>query len=340
MNFLLGKWDDYWSIGNNYYLYFNNDGKIEFLPVDYDMAFGDGFALFDTANVGLYEWGNRNRDLIRLLNPAVPEEWLNENADLDYPLVEKVFEIAEYRQRYESYIEEFINPANGLFLYSEFEKKFNLVYPVYKPYLDNEMNEGTRMYINDRVKRYYYDKTLSVIDQLGLNEADYEIPPFGDLPVGMPAPRIRITEIDKVVPAKEEWVERPANGHFYTLTEFMTWELAESQAMAWGGHLVTVNDRVEELWLRSQFGTDEPFWLGITDAAREGRWVWISGEDVTYTNWARGEPNNYGGNEDAAVINWEYSGRPLDDWIDISENANFVGIVESTTEPDFGATVR
>ncbi|MEE8353379.1 MAG: CotH kinase family protein [Dehalococcoidales bacterium] len=188
MNFLIGKWDDYWSIGNNYYLYFNNDGKIEFFSVDYDMAFGDGWALFDTANVGIYDWGNRNRRLLEVLAPQIPEETLDEWADYDYPLVDKLFEIAEYRQLYEAYLEEFINPANGLFLYSEFEKKFNQMYPVYLPYLDNEMGEGTEMYINDRVKRYYYDKTRSVISQLGLNEADYEIPPFEDLPIGMPAP--------------------------------------------------------------------------------------------------------------------------------------------------------
>lgn len=336
MNFLLGKWDDYWSIGNNYYLYFKNDGKIEFLPVDYDMAFGDGFALFDTAKVGLYEWGNRNRDLLRLLSPQLSEEWLQENADLDYPLVERVFEIAEYRQRYESYLEEFINPANGLFLYSEFEKKLNLVYPVYLAYLDNDTGEGTEMYINDRVKRYYYDKTRSVISQLGLKEDDYEIPPFGDLPVGMPTPPMPVTEIDYEVPAESEWERNPENGHYYTLTGLMDWTLAEAQAVAWGGHLVTVNDREEEAWLRLLFGAEESFWLGINDLDTEGNWEWVSGESTTYANWLWGQPDDYNGVEDAAVMNWVSNGR----WNDVTENARYQGIVEVTTEPEYRSTVR
>ena len=79
-----------------------------------------------------------------------PGEW----ASWNYPLVERMFEIREYREWYESYLREFITLANGLFLYGEFEKEFDLTYPVYLPYLDNETGEETEMYINDRVKRY------------------------------------------------------------------------------------------------------------------------------------------------------------------------------------------
>ena len=167
MNFLIGKWDDYWAIGNNYYLYFNNDGKIELYSVDYDMAFGDGFALFDTANVGIYDWGNRNLDLLKVIAPNLPPA-VAEFASFDCPLAEKILDIPEYREAYEFYLREFITPANRLFLFSEFEREFNQAYAAYAPYLDNDMSQGTEMYINDRVRRYYHDKTLSVIEQLGL----------------------------------------------------------------------------------------------------------------------------------------------------------------------------
>jgi hypothetical protein len=35
------------------------------------------------------------------------------------------------------------------------------------------------------------------------------------------------------------------------------------------------------------------FWIGLSDIAREGRWVWMtSGKSAEYTNWRAGEPNN------------------------------------------------
>ncbi|KAK7491800.1 hypothetical protein BaRGS_00016935 [Batillaria attramentaria] len=47
-------------------------------------------------------------------------------------------------------------------------------------------------------------------------------------------------------------------------------------------------------------------WLGITDVAQEGKWVYVSdGSEVVFTDWDAGEPNN-GGNfgEDCANLQW------------------------------------
>jgi len=101
------------------------------------------------------------------------------------------------------------------------------------------------------------------------------------------------------------------NGHYYELTSGTgTWGWCEAEAVSKGGHLVTINDSTEEAWLQSTFGT-RYLWIGFTDQASEGTWVWISGEPVTYTNWNGGEPNN-AGNEDHAVMNW--SGIKWNDW--------------------------
>jgi len=33
-------------------------------------------------------------------------------------------------------------------------------------------------------------------------------------------------------------------------------------------------------------------WIGLTDEANEGTWVWEDGSPATFTRWASGEPNN------------------------------------------------
>jgi len=46
-------------------------------------------------------------------------------------------------------------------------------------------------------------------------------------------------------------------------------------------------------------------WIGGTDAASEGAWVWSpSNTSLSYTNWYPGEPNNIYSGEDCLVGNW------------------------------------
>ena len=92
------------------------------------------------------------------------------------------------------------------------------------------------------------------------------------------------------------------NGHTYLLSQAGTWEEAQLQAKRLGGNLVTLNDAAEEAWIRDTFSSSERLWTGLSDVVREGEWQWVSGEAVTYTNWAPGEPNN-AGEQDFSVIN-------------------------------------
>lgn len=121
-----------------------------------------------------------------------------------------------------------------------------------------------------------------------------------------------LRNIQKVV------IKNPSNGHYYKLTTPMDWIQIESQAVEWGGHLVTINDRREELWLKKKFGKREYFWIGFNDIIVEGNWEWASGETVTYTNWWQGEPNNLSGDrkpENVAIMNWCGSEQTGDEWI-------------------------
>ncbi len=150
------------------------------------------------------------------------------------------------------------------------------------------------------------------------------------------AETIIIMNGDYIITAEFEmigWVRNPANGHYYKLTEETTWPNAEAQAEAWDGHLVTINDEAEELWLRSTFGVSESFWIGVNDIAIEGAWVWVSGEPVTWTNWNEGEPNDHLGIEDVALMNAGPWSETLYGWNDVPSTGLYPGIVEVPEKP-------
>lgn len=96
----------------------------------------------------------------------------------------------------------------------------------------------------------------------------------------------------------------PINGWRYLISAPQTWAAAEAQAVSMGGHLATIRSAAENQWLLSFLltnSTAQRTWIGFTDAASEGSFVWTGGSSVVYTNWYSGEPNN-NGNEDVAEM--------------------------------------
>ncbi|WP_411875420.1 C-type lectin domain-containing protein [Vulcanococcus limneticus] len=84
----------------------------------------------------------------------------------------------------------------------------------------------------------------------------------------------------------------------YTIVPGPSWLNAEAQSQLLGavgteiaGHLVTINSQEENDFIYANFQNNYQ-WIGFTDQAVEGDWVWSSGQLVTYTNWNAGEPNN------------------------------------------------
>jgi len=117
------------------------------------------------------------------------------------------------------------------------------------------------------------------------------------------------------------WTRNPANGHFYRLTDSMTWTDAEAAAVSLGGHLVTINDAQENAWVASVFIWYDYCWIGLSDAAEEGTWQWVSGQTPAYTNWDSGQPDN----------NWEEDYAEMwggGMWNDLSGDAQLLGLVE------------
>ena len=121
------------------------------------------------------------------------------------------------------------------------------------------------------------------------------------------------------------------NGNTYRLTNRLTWEQAQAEALNAGGNLVTINSLQEQQWLVTTFGGTEQLWIGLTDKVTEGQFQWASGETFTYTNWFTGQPDNGGPppGEDYVVMNFGAAGQ----WNDYPNNnqTTFRGIIEITS---------
>ncbi|KAJ8008243.1 hypothetical protein DPEC_G00102780 [Dallia pectoralis] len=51
-------------------------------------------------------------------------------------------------------------------------------------------------------------------------------------------------------------------------------------------NLVSISSKAHMDWLWD-FGGRKPFWIGLNDRESRGRWEWVDGEPVTYTNWRK-----------------------------------------------------
>ncbi|XP_071786543.1 macrophage mannose receptor 1-like [Asterias amurensis] len=66
------------------------------------------------------------------------------------------------------------------------------------------------------------------------------------------------------------------------------------------GHLASVTNQQEQNFIKDVGGSE--FWIGFTDQQSEGLFTWTDGTSSMFTSWAEGEPNNWGGNQNCALL--------------------------------------
>ncbi len=88
------------------------------------------------------------------------------------------------------------------------------------------------------------------------------------------------------------WIINPANGHAYKWIDCEDRADAQAQAAVEEAHLVTITSEAEQIWLEAVFGHG-PYWIGLTDVAKEGEWQWETGEPVIYTNWKEDDEDDW-----------------------------------------------
>lgn len=108
---------------------------------------------------------------------------------------------------------------------------------------------------------------------------------------------------------------REFNGHYYMVFDkSVTWPEARRRCRRMGGYLACVTSKQENAFLK-RFAKGV-VWLGATDEHEEGVWRWITGEESTFTDWQKGQPDNAGEGEDWLTLNSGRGRRDEGSWGD------------------------
>lgn len=110
-------------------------------------------------------------------------------------------------------------------------------------------------------------------------------------------------------------------GRIYAIfTENLSWFDAVERAREMGGHLVTITSAEEETFVESFMKSKSFNSVAHIGAFSDGtNWRWVTGEEFDYHNFRSGQPDNYGGSEFFAYINFNELGK----WNDAANNNHY-----------------
>lgn len=94
---------------------------------------------------------------------------------------------------------------------------------------------------------------------------------------------------------------------YFLNPQYLSGSAAQTFAQNYGANLISIQSATENACIlndlnRLGYGSGDVIWIGFNDEAVEGQFVWYDQSPVVYTNWATGEPNNSGNNENCVQI--------------------------------------
>ena len=107
--------------------------------------------------------------------------------------------------------------------------------------------------------------------------------------------RLSGTSLECIEDCPPEWTINLETLHCYKMFHTpKNYSAAEGDCVKSSGHLTTASDDDEQAFVTSLKGDSERIWLGLSDSMVEGKFRWASGAILLYSNWNKGEPNDYG----------------------------------------------
>lgn len=83
------------------------------------------------------------------------------------------------------------------------------------------------------------------------------------------------------------------NSHMYKVyRQKLSWNEAKEKCEKLGGHLATITSSDEQSFIEQLCRNKGELWIGLR-RVNDNSFAWVTGEQVSFTNWGGGEPNNY-----------------------------------------------
>ncbi|CAI5691460.1 C-type lectin domain family 4 member M isoform X1 [Oreochromis niloticus] len=158
---------------------------------------------------------------------------------------------------------------------------------------------------------------------------------YNTIPPTTPQPP-DITTDDPCYKCEDGWKQHGGKCYFFS-TSKSSWNESRDECRAKGEGLVKIDSKEEQSFLRIAIqqkikSYDDLFWIGLTDSAVEGRWLWVDGSPLneSLTFWFSHEPDDLTGEdpdgEDCASMGPMY-------WFDISCKVTHRSICEKLAVP-------
>ncbi|XP_039461104.1 C-type lectin domain family 5 member A-like [Oreochromis aureus] len=126
---------------------------------------------------------------------------------------------------------------------------------------------------------------------------------YSTIPPTTPQP-LDITTDDPCYKCEDGWKQHGGKCYFFS-TSKSSWNESSTECITKGGDLVKIDSSEEQSFLRIAIqqkikSYDDLFWIGLTDSAVEGRWLWVDGSPLneSLTFWFfHDEPDDWTGED-------------------------------------------
>ncbi|CAG2213716.1 CD206 [Mytilus edulis] len=125
---------------------------------------------------------------------------------------------------------------------------------------------------------------------------------------------------------------------YFAPTERLSWSQSRTRCQNESGDLIVVDSESKDkqflVYLNEihNMTSVQRWWIGGSDVWNEGQFEWISGQNITYTNWGPGQPDDASNDGTTNADCIQYFFRQVDQsfaWLDLRCNSNISSSCES-----------